>query len=139
MAGRLRADSPYRDRRLEELEARYRKRLKEGFATATFDGQPETETLQCRDETDQIRWVGLLLKCQAASALGAGAEPIDPPIRCTSNREYAVSHDDAQARMWALLAAYAASLKTLWRLKDAIRSAPTLAALNAVDLEEGWP
>lgn len=129
----------HRAKRLEDVNARYAAYLNEGFPTADFDGQPEPETLQCRDETDQIRWIALLLKCQTAIQLGAGDLPIDPPIRCTSNREYAVSHSDAAQRMFALLSVYGVALKNFWRLKDAVRACPTRSELKHVNLEEGWP
>lgn len=125
--------------RLGELERVFQARLLQGFATAPFDGEPEPETLQCRDSTDQIRWLGLAFKCREAIAQGFGALPIDPPIRCTSNREYAVSHDDALSRMLTLLSGYAAALKHYWGLKDAIRAAESRAGLYEIDLEEGWP
>lgn len=134
----MRPFEAFRARKLGQIDAAYARRLRLGFATADFDGQPEPETLQCRDATDQIRWIGLLLKCQAAIARGGGSLPIDPPIRCTSNREYAVSHEDAQARMFALLNAYAATLKHYWSLKDQARSVTRRSELDLIDLE-AWP
>lgn len=137
----LAANSPWREGKLEQLEARYAAFLAAGFFTGRFIGPTGLmwETLQCRDATDQIRWLALLMKCQAAIANGAGQFPIDPPIRCTSNREYAVSHAVAAQKMMALMEAYGVGLKNLWRLKDAIRAAETREALNAIDLDEGWP
>jgi hypothetical protein len=129
----------YRRRRLGELEAAFRAYLQRGFPTAEFAGQPEPETLQCRDETDQIRWLGLLMKAQGYVAAGAGALSIDPPIRCTSNREYAVSYAEALERMMALMGQYGAALKALWAFKDAIRAAPNREQLMLIDLNEGWP
>jgi hypothetical protein len=129
----------FRDGKLAQLAVAYKRRLEAGFATAEFDGQPEPETLQCRDETDQIRWLALIMKCQAAIEAGFGDQPIDPPIRCTSNREYAVSHSDALSRMQTLMAQVGEALKHSWALKDEIRACPTREALFRIELEEGWP
>lgn len=137
----LAENSPWREGKLAQLETRYARFLADGFYVGRFPGPKGStrEALQCRDPTDQIRWLGLLLKCQAAIARGGGESPIDPPIRCTSNREYAVSHAVAARKMMALMDAYGAGLKNLWRLKDAIRAAKTHDELNAIDLDEGWP
>lgn len=135
----LQEKSPWRDRRGGELIAAYQAYLDRGFPTAAFEGQPEPETLQCRDETDQIRWMGLLLKCQAALGAGEAETPIDPPIRCTSNRSYVVTYAEAGARMMALLQSYGLALKNLWRLKDAIAACRYRDELNQIDVTEGWP
>lgn len=137
MASPLAPASPYRKGALERINARYERYLSDGFPTADIEGRPER--LQCRNEIDRTNWLGLLLKCQAAAAQGQGADPIDPSLRCTSNRMYALSHDDTQARLWALFGQVAAAQANWWRLKDAVRDAETLAELNGLDLDEGWP
>lgn len=128
----------YRQRRAGEAEAAYAAHLELGFPTADFDGQPEPETLQCRSETDRTNWLGLIIKCQAAVAAGAGDLPIDPPIRCTSNRMYAVTHADALARMYDLLGKVGAAQANLWRIKDQIAACERRDDLNLIDLTEGW-
>lgn len=135
----LATDSPWRGGKLALVELAYARRLQAGFVTADFPGQPEPETLQCRDETDQIRWLALIMKCQAAVAAGLGDQPIDPPIRCTSNREYAVSHGDALERMQALMAQVGDALKRSWALKDEVRACERREDLFRIDVEEGWP
>lgn len=129
----------FRERRVLEINARYAAYLAQGFATAVFDGQPEPESLQCRGELDRTNWIGLLLKCQAAIAQGAGVLPTDPPLRCTSNRMYAVSYDDAQARMYDLLNKVGAAQANWWRLKDLARACERRDDLLLIDLDEGWP
>jgi hypothetical protein len=129
----------WRARRLLDVNAAYEDVLARGFATATFAGQPEAETLQCRNEMDRTNWLGLVIKCQFAIQALAGGAPIDPPIRCTSNRMYAVTYDDALARMLVLLGQVGAAQANWWRLKDAVRAAQTGEALNALDLTQGWP
>lgn len=129
----------FADRRILDVTRAYEAVLAQGFATADFDGQPEPETLQCRDELDRTNWLGLVFKCQFAIQAGAGDAPIDPPIRCTSNRMYAVTYNDALARMLVLLGQVGAAQANWWRLKDMVRGAISNLALNAIDLTEGWP
>lgn len=129
----------YRNGRLAQVAAVYERHLAKGFQTADFEGQPEPESLQCRDETDEIRWLTLLLRAQSMMGLGFGDQPLGIPIRCTSNRMYAVTYADAAGRMNVLMQQAAAALANSWRLKDLARSAPSREALMQIDLEEGWP
>lgn len=129
----------YRRGKLDKVDARYRLLLAEGFPTADFDGQPEPETLQCRHELDRTNWFGLLIKCLAARDAGAGEVPMDPPIRCTSNRMYAVTYADALERMFVLLGQAGAAQANWWRLKDLVRDCERREDLALIDLEEGWP
>jgi hypothetical protein len=122
-----------------KITPRYDAYLAQGFATADFDGQPEPETLQCRNELDRTNWIGLVIKCQAAVSLGAGDLPIDVPIRCTSNRMYVVTYADALGRMFDLLNKVGLAQANWWRLKDEARSKTDWRELEQIDLEEGWP
>jgi hypothetical protein len=122
-----------------KITPRYDTYLAQGFATADFDGQPEPETLQCRNELDRTNWIGLVIKCQAAVSLGAGDLPIDVPIRCTSNRMYVVTYADALGRMFDLLNKVGLAQANWWRLKDEARSKTDWRELEQIDLEEGWP
>ena len=132
----------FRARRILEAEAAYADYLQRGFPTADFDGQPEPETLQCRDETDRTNWLGLVLECQAVISADpdAAAAPLPAPgIRCTSHRMYDITYGDALNRMFSLLGLVQQAQANLWRLKDEIAAAETGEALNAIDLTEGWP
>jgi hypothetical protein len=130
----------FRARRRLDIDAAYASILAAGFATAEFDGQPEPETLQCRDELDRTNWIGLVIQCQAAIALGAGDAMIPSPgLRCTSNRMYVISFSDAVTRMFALLSQVQSAQANWWRLKDLCTAAETAEDLNAIDLAEGWP
>lgn len=129
----------YVKRKVDEIDRRYARVLATGFPTAPFNGQPEPETLQCRTVQDQVHWLGLIAKCQAAIAQGYGDMPISPPLRCTSNREYTVSHSEALTRMFLLMSDYAAALSNWWRLKDEARGCEKRTDLDLIDLEAGWP
>lgn len=129
----------FRPRRLEEVSRAYDDVLAQGFPTADFAGQPEPETLQCRNETDRTNWIGLILECQFALAQGQGDEDIPAPgLRCTSNRMYVITYNDALSRMLSLLGAVQQAQANWWRLKDLVRAAETGEGLNAIDLTEGW-
>lgn len=119
---------------------RYLAQLGAGFATADFEGQPEPETLQCRNELDRTNWLGLVVKCQLAIAGGFGdVLEAGTRIRCTSNRMYQVTPNDALSRMAVLLGQADQAQQNWWRLKDLTRDAQTREDLDAIDLDEGWP
>lgn len=134
------ARSPLRARRTRELTEAYGRVLATGFATAPFEGQPEPETLQCRNELDRTNWLGLVLDCQVKIQLGYGdVVEAGSAIRCTSNRMYQVSPNDALNRMIVLLGQAATAQSNWWRLKDLARDVETAEALEAIDDTEGWP
>lgn len=134
-----------RARRLADVNAKYADVLAAGFPTATLSGQPEPETLQCRNELDRTNWLGLVVKCQYAMGLGAGdVLAAGTVIRCTSNRMYALTPNEAYGRMLALLNQADIAQRNWWRLKDLVRAVeadrPTDGArfLAAIDLDAGW-
>jgi hypothetical protein len=134
-----------RARRLADVNAKYAEVLSAGFPTATLTNQPEAETLQCRNELDRTNWLGLVVKCQYAISLGAGdVLAAGTVIRCTSNRMYALTPNEAYGRMLALLNQADIAQRNWWRLKDLVRAVeadrPTDGArfLAAIDLEAGW-
>ena len=132
--------SPTRDRKLERLDIQYEWYLGQGFETAPLEGQPDTERLQCRNVLDRTNWLGLVVDCQLKIALGFGdVVEAGTVIRCSSNRMYQISPNDALARMAALLSQADLAQRRWWALKDIIRSAPTREALQAIDLTVGWP
>jgi hypothetical protein len=132
--------SPLRDRLLERIDARYQSHLAQGFLTADLPDQPEPERLQCLNVLDRTNWLGLVVDCQLKIALGYGdVVEAGTLIRCTSNRMYQISPNDALARMAALLTQADLAQRNWWRLKDLARSVETRDALLNIDLEEGWP
>lgn len=126
-------------RKVLEIDRVYAAVLARGFATEDFDGQPEPETLQCRNEHDRTNWLVLMGLCEEAIAGGLGDQLIPVPIRCTSNRMYVVSFDDCLARLRVLRTQAAVAQANWWRLKDAARAVHDWRALEDLDLTEGWP
>ena len=130
----------YVTRKIEEIDAAYAEYLTHGFITADFEGQPEPERLQCRNELDRTNWLGLVVDCQAKIGFGLGdVVQAGTLIRCTSNRMYQISPNDALSRMFGLLGQAKAAQENWWRLKDLARSAEKRTDLDLIDLTGGWP
>lgn len=128
---------------VQKITEKYQEILAQGFLTAPFPGQPELERLQCRTELDRTNWLGLVIDCQVKEALELGdVVEAGTAIRCTSNRMYQVSPNDAFGRMLVLLDQAQRAQANWWRLKDLARDpakTPTGERLEAIDLNEGWP
>lgn len=132
----LTPNSPWRKGKLAQVNARYDGFLAQGYPLADYPG----ETIQCRNELDRTNWIELRDSCREAFDAGGGEDLIpEPGIRCTSNR-YVRPTVNETLNILAWLKAYAwMSQANWWRLKDAVRDAETLAELNGLDLDEGWP
>ncbi len=126
----------YRPRVTAKLDARYRAFLARGFPVRFGNA---VETLQCRNEADRIAWLTLMGICKEAVDAAAGATPMAVPFRTTSNRFYIVSNAAALGILRNLRTWAAAAQINHWRLKDAVRDAPTRQALFDLDLDKGWP
>jgi hypothetical protein len=130
----------HRRARLAEVNAKYDAVLAAGFMTADFEDQPEAERLQCRTELDRTNWLGLVVKCQFAIAMDLGdVLEAGTVLRCTSNRMYAITANNALSRMVVLLNQADLAQRNWWRLKDAVRDCARREDLALIDLGEGWP
>lgn len=125
-----------KERALIAVSAEYAARLAVGYPV-TLGGV--AETLQCRNNEDRTNWLALLDACREAVDLGAGAVPIQPPLRCTSNREYALTCAETIPLLKGVRGWAGALLTRRWALNDAVRDADTIEALAAIDLKAGWP
>ena len=121
--------------KLAQLEVAYNAALAVGYPKA-FGGV--AETLQCRNDHDRTNWLGLIEKCKVVMGQGGGELPIDPPLRCTSNRKYAVTHAEAYVIMLEILNWVAGVMAVNWTYKDDIEAAATNAELDAINVELGW-
>lgn len=122
--------------RLAAVASEYGVRIAVGYPV-TLEGVEET--LQCRNNEDRTNWLALLDACREAVADGHGAVPIQPPLRCTSNREYALTCADTIPLLKGVRAWAGDLLKNRWTLSDQIRAAETVEALDAIDITIGWP
>jgi len=132
----LEANSPFRKRFLAKVNARYAAFLAPGFPVPEFG---EGETLQISREVDRTNWLGMHSMCLEAISAGFGEAPVPLGFRCTSNRSFVVTFNEALSILQGLRTWAALAQANWWRLKDAVRSAETLDELNALDLDEGWP
>lgn len=139
MSRLLLANSPQRKRRVNDINTAYEAFLAVGYPLEDHPG----ETLQCRNELDRTNWLTLKDICAEAIAAEAGGELIPAPgIRCTSNAFIRPTYASTFALLQALRAWAMQAQANWWRLKDAARDpavTPTSEALEALNLEEGWP
>lgn len=125
-----------RERRVLRINARYEAFLAAGFPLADYPG----ETLQCRNELDRTNWLALKDICDEALAAELGDELIPAPgIRTTANTFIRPTYAATWAIMRDLRAWVLAAQANWWRLKDDARTLPTREAVEALDLEAGWP
>lgn len=100
-------------------------------------GAAGTHTLDLRNADDKANWTLLLIKTQGMIAANAGASPTT--IRTAANETASVTAAQANATMVAFLGWGEAVLAHKWALEEAINEAADIAALDAVDIEAGWP
>lgn len=96
------------------------------------------EVLQTRDLTDRTNWLISQASYSAAVAAGQGAVE-GAEFRTADNSTYTLSYSDGLAVLLAMAAWGAAAMSNSWPLKDAVNAAEDQTALDAVDIETGWP
>lgn len=149
----MRPGSPLIDRRIETgIDPRYVAFLAVGYPPANHPG----ETLQCRAEgPDRTNWMELRDICRNAIAAekayyaannlpdpvsGWGSGLITAPgIRTTSNAYIRPSVAATLAILEALSTWALTAQANWWRMKDEARACTTPDALEAINLETGWP
>lgn len=95
--------------------------------------------LQCRDAIDRTNWIGLNKRADSKVRASLGAQPSALPMRDMANVNRPVTYQQALDITEGLLDWASAVMARGWQLKDAITAAQTQTALNAVDLNTGWP
>lgn len=93
--------------------------------------------LQCRPQ-DRERWQAVYALASADVAAGNPDAPMKP-IRTEDDARIPVNAAEAQTVMFALQGTKVLLLEHSWDLKDAIVQAADHAALDALDLDGGWP
>jgi hypothetical protein len=94
--------------------------------------------LQTRNETDRTAWLTSQAAYQAAVLNGQGATE-GATFRPEDNITTTVSYAEGLNILLAMAAWGAAIYGRSWDLKDAIADAADSAALDAIDIESGWP
>ena len=147
----LRPGSPLIDRRIIAIDARYLTFLGSGVPLANYPGL----TLQCRNELDRTNWMELRDLCRQAIAAekayyaannlpdpqagwGAGLITV-PGIRTTSNAYIRPSVAGTLAILATVTTWAFDGQANWWRMKDQARACTTPEALEAINLETGWP
>ena len=102
-----------------------------------FGAAAGIRTLDQRSEADAINWLGLKGVADAMIADGRGADPIG--IRDAHDDTFSSSASVVSSAMVAMGVWRSSIIAHSWSLKDAIAAAEDEAALDAVDIEAGWP
>ena len=124
-----------KDVRRREVDRRRDAAFDHGFV-ADLPGGGQTR-FQMRP-SDRLNWLDAGAQCDDEIAGGNG-DAAGAVLRCAGD----VNHDMTFAQARAILAAMTrhrdAIRRHSWQLKDAIEAAADPAALDAIDIEAGWP
>lgn len=96
-------------------------------------------TLQVRNDQDKINW--LTSQASYAAAVGAGAGAVSgATFRTADNETVVVTYAQGLTVIVQDMAAWGAAIMARsWVLKDEIEAAEDEAALDAIDINTGWP
>lgn len=110
--------------------------LAAGFTPS--QGRLAGKTLQTRDADDKINWKLSRDAYKEAVEAGFGAAP-QATFRTAANETVTLTIAEGLTVLTAMQAWGVAVLGRSWALKDAIAGAADTAALDAIDVDEGWP
>lgn len=96
------------------------------------------KVLQTRNLEDRTNWLVSQASYSVAVAAGQGAT-MGAQFRTADNSTYTVSFADGLNVLLAMAAWGASCMNHSWGLKDAVAAAQDLVALDAIDIEAGWP
>ena len=102
-----------------------------------FGSSAGVRTLDTRSEQDIMNW--LVLKGITDSMIATGNDADMVFLRDAGDQTFAASAQTAAGALMALLRWRTAVLTHSWHLKDQINAASSQAALNAVNIDAGWP
>lgn len=108
-----------------------------GGFTVPF-GAMTGKVLQTRNLEDRTNWLVSQASYSAAVAAGQGAVE-GAKFRTAENETFTLSYADGLAVLLAMSAWGAAAMDNSWSLKDAVALAEDETALDAIDIEAGWP
>lgn len=110
-----------------------------GGGVALDFGEPYgVKVLQTATEYDRMNWLTILTSAQVFAGMGQGELPMNP-IRTLDNVMIPVSVNQSIALMLTMQSKLGAVWKYAADLKDEIAAAEDDAALDAIDIETGWP
>ncbi|WP_139802576.1 hypothetical protein [Aurantimonas sp. 22II-16-19i] len=134
MAAALVAD--HRDCLLAAINARRDAVIAAGYQH-NFGATAGIRRLDQRDARDDTAWLSVKLLASDLIAAGQGSQAIQ--IRDAGNETFSTSAETADAAMSAMGVWRSAVSSHSWTLKDAVNAAADEAALDAIDITEGWP
>lgn len=102
-----------------------------------FGGTIGTRILDQRGPEDVTSWLALKLMAQDLNSAEQGDTLI--PIRDANNATFSAKSTAVEAAMSAMGQWRATILQHSWELKDRIGAAADSAALEAIDINVGWP
>lgn len=102
-----------------------------------FGGTIGTRILDQRGPEDVMSWLTLKLLAQDLNSAGQGDMPL--AIRDAKNSTFQAKASVVGEAMSAMGIWRAGILNRSWALKDAIEAAADKAAVDAIDIETGWP
>ena len=100
---------------------------------ASFGGAHRLDTRP----DDARRWISYRNICD--DRIDGGYDTIDLSIRTSTNEDLLVPPAVGKAAMVAMTQREGAILKHSWSVKDQIQTAADHAALDAIDVNAGWP
>lgn len=100
-------------------------------------GPDGVHVLQTRT-SDRANWNALATLCHAMMIGGQPTAPVGT-IRTEGNINIPVTAETAHTAMVAMQAHLADVIRHGWTLKDQINAAPDVAAVEAIDIDAGWP
>jgi hypothetical protein len=133
----LDADLPgARDAKIARVDEICAEVLSSGYTPKT--GPLAGQTLQTRDNTDRTNWLTSQAAYLSAVMTGAGAA-MGANFRTQDNKTITMSYADGLGNLLGMAAWGAAVMGRSWTLKDALRAATSVDAIDAIDIESGWP
>lgn len=110
----------------------------EGGYTVT-SGVMAGQVLQCRTYgEDRTNWLTSQGAYKAAIDAGQGTV-VGAKFRTKANVNFDLTYDEGYGVILAMSAWGALVVARAWDLSDQVRDAPDAAALDAIDITDGWP
>jgi hypothetical protein len=122
--------------KITAINAKLNEVLTGGFTVSS--GDMAGKVLQTRNLEDRTNWLISQASYSAAVAAGQGAVE-GAEFRTADNSTFVLSYSDGLAVLLGMAAWGAACMSNSWALKDAATAAEDETALDAVDVESGWP
>lgn len=107
-----------------------------GFSPA--DGPLAGQVLQTRTVEDRTNWLTSQAAYLAAVLAGHGAAE-EAVFRTQSNATFTLSYEEGYAVLLTMAAWGKVVMNNSWTLKDLVAAATDQGALDAIDIEAGWP